>query len=268
MKKKEPRFPNYSAKVECSQLSIHALISSQGYQKDKLDYRIVNRIVKNFDPHRLGTLQVSQRKGKYYVYDGQHRLSALLTLFPDADFYVWCEIHHDLTYQKEAKLFSVQNDDKSALTAYHKFNGMLEAKDPAAIEINNILTGLGLRLVNGSAGSCHNAVKCVRVISNLHKRHSLYDFSSILELVKSTWNGIPESLDGRIIGGVGLFYDTYKDEIEGKRFIKSLGIMPPKEIIFNGNSDLNAKGDLGFAKAILQQYNKGKKTKLDYKFKG
>lgn len=260
----------YSTKTKLLQLSIHQLVSSQKYQRDldELDKRLVSSIARNFDPHKLGVLEVSYRNGKYYVFDGQHRLAGLLRRFRNEDFYVNCNVHFDLSYEDEARYFAEQNKGVAKLTPYQTMNGYIEAKDKDAMEIQATLNSVGLRLARSRNDVCDNAIVCVRLITRLHKKFPLEDFEAIIRLVKTTWNGDKESLDGRVIGGTAVFYEAYKDMFDPSRFIKSLRVVRPREIIVLGNSDLNATGDLRFAKAIYQKYNKCLREKLPYRFNG
>jgi len=63
-------------------LNTKDLISSQSYQRD-VDQKRVSYIVTNYDPHKFGIIKVSFRDGKYYVFDGQHRIAAFKVLNGD-----------------------------------------------------------------------------------------------------------------------------------------------------------------------------------------
>ena len=65
--------------IQIMQLNTKDLVSSQAYQRD-IDQKEVAYIVSNFDPHQFGIIKVSYRDGKYYVYDGQHRITAIKVL--------------------------------------------------------------------------------------------------------------------------------------------------------------------------------------------
>ena len=65
--------------IQIMDLNIKDLISSQAYQRN-IDQKRISYIVSNFDPHKIGVIKVSFRDGKYYVYDGQHRIAALKVL--------------------------------------------------------------------------------------------------------------------------------------------------------------------------------------------
>jgi len=263
-------YKNNNTEIKYNQLPINSLVSSQEYQKDRVDTKVVSSIIKSFNPHRLGTLRVSFRGGTYYVFDGQHRLTALKTMYPDGIYFVECEIHYGLTYEEEAKLFAEQNKNKSALTAYHEFNAKMEAKDNDAIEINRIITESGLAVARTNLGQQAGKVRCVKKIETIYKKHGGSMLYKIFCLINKTWNGDIYSLEARFVGGVYLFCVTYDKEIDNNKFIRVLGRVKPQEIIVIGKADISTSGDLRFARVIWQEYNRGSKenNRLPYKFKG
>ena len=102
-------FPENKGKetIQIMDLNTKDLISSQKYQRD-IDQKEVAYIVSNFNPHKFGIIKVSFRDGKYYVYDGQHRIAAFKVLNGNQDGFVKCEVHYGLTYEDEAKYFAEQ----------------------------------------------------------------------------------------------------------------------------------------------------------------
>ena len=75
--------------IQIMDLNSKDLISNQPYQRD-VDQKRVSYIVTNYDPHKFGIIKVSYRDGKYYVYDGQHRIASFKVLNGDQDGVVKC----------------------------------------------------------------------------------------------------------------------------------------------------------------------------------
>ena len=91
------------------------------------------------------------------------------------------------------------------------------------------------------------------------------NFIEILSLIKESWEGIPESLNTEIIGGMYLFYKTYKGEYKRKTLVTQLSKVSPSIIIREGKAFSNG-GDARFARQILNIYNKNLRTnRLDDK---
>ena len=119
----------------------------------------------------------------------------------------------------------------------------------------------------GSGNSCRNDKTIVKkMYDELHEEGMIRSLS----LIKETWDGISSSFDKHILGGMHMFLKTYSEEINDKIFVKNLSKVQPLMIKRVGDSDISAKGDLKYAKAIFDYYNKGQtvKTKLEYKFRG
>jgi len=260
---------NYTPRIECRQLEIHTLQATQGYQRQQLNNAVISKIVKEFDPLRLGVLKVSDRRGKYYVVDGQHRLTALLVLHPHDKYFVWCEVQSGLTYESEAMGFVAQDENKTPVNSYQKFNALLEAKDRDALAVNEAVTRAGFRMAKVPTCNTDRVIKCIDKIRRIHKKHDEVFLFDILHLIGQTWGGDAASLENQVVGGVSLFYETYENEFNQERFIRTLGNMKPKEIIINGRADISTTGDLRFAKVIWLKYNTGRKQgQLPYNFKG
>jgi hypothetical protein len=112
-----------------------ARIEPSAYQRTTNSAQ-VDGIVKNFDEAKLGTLTVSQRDGKIFVIDGQHRLSALRRLqYTHAP----CEVLTGLTYEQEAEYFRTQGNGKRALKPLDLFKAGLISEDAKCLRINEIV---------------------------------------------------------------------------------------------------------------------------------
>jgi hypothetical protein len=72
-----------------------------------------------------------------------------------------------------------------------------------------------------------------------------------------------------MLGGMYLFYKTYKNIFDASMFEKSLSKVEPIVIKRRGDADISTNGDLRYAKVLLDYYNKHLRTnRLDYRFKG
>ena len=85
----------------------------------------------------------------------------------------------------------------------------------------------------------------------------------IVKLVKTLieiWNGDPDSLGTQIIGGMDIFLRMYDGKIDYADLKNKLSKTTPRRIIAIGK-DFVGTGDKRFAKAIVREYNKGRRTK-------
>jgi hypothetical protein len=67
----------------------------------------VRRLAKDWNPHKVGLIQVSQRDGRRYVWDGWHRVLAMRERDPLGSLYA--QVSDELTEAAEARLFADQD---------------------------------------------------------------------------------------------------------------------------------------------------------------
>lgn len=129
--------------VQMMDLNTKDLISNQPYQRD-VDQKEVAYIVSNFDPHKFGIIKVSFRNGKYFVYDGQHRIAAFKVLNGNQDGVVKCEVHIGLTYEDEAKYFAEQYLGSKNVNIVYRWRALYEAKEDPVYSIVNSVRAIGI----------------------------------------------------------------------------------------------------------------------------
>jgi hypothetical protein len=259
---------NLGTTVQVQPISTKNLTSGAKYQRT-IDHKKVEKIVSTYDPHKVGVIKVSYRDDNYWVYDGQHRLMALKTINHGKDCMVLCEVHYGLTYEDEARLFAEQYDGATKVDIVYQMGALLEAKDEDVVKIKDIVESTGLQIpFTKSKGN--DKIVAVSKIRTIYKDLQEDGLRRILTLIKQTWNGTSSSLDKYVLGGMHQFLKTYKTEISDITFIKNLSKIEPLMIKRVGDSDMSAKGDLKYAKVILDYYNKGltSKSRLEYNFKG
>ena len=186
-----------------------------------------------YDPDIFGIILVSFRGGKYYIIDGQHRVEAARMKGIKT---VWCQVLTGLTYEQECDKFYKINNSRSALNANHKFNALVEQKEPTALEIVAALNRYGLSFSkegNELLDNCVTAVGSLRKIySNGEKDDGTtgYDtLCTVLSIVKRVWNGDRDSLRAEILKGIDTFLRNY--ECDKEFLIKVLERIAPKGII-------------------------------------
>ena len=86
--------------------------------------------------------------GKYWVWDGQHRVAALKLLYSEEST---LEVYlDDIGYERAAREFAEQDVNRQNVTTVQKFKALVQAGDPVANEVNDIVTGLGLSFGSGA----------------------------------------------------------------------------------------------------------------------
>lgn len=253
--------------IQIMKLNTKDLVSSQEYQRD-INQKEVAYIVSNFDPHQFGVIKVSYRDGKYYVYDGQHRIAALKILNGGQDGLVKCEVHYGLTYEDEARYFAEQYLGASRVTIIHRWRALYEAKAEPVYTIVNSVRAVGID-VKFTKSKVPNRITAFKQLNEMWENLGPERTLNILLLIKKAWGDDKNGFDGYILTGMNEFFNTYGVEIKDEVFVKQMKKQLPANIVTEGRSDKLSKDGLKYAKVIWEKYNLGLKTRrLDYKFKG
>lgn len=253
--------------IQIMDLNIKDLISSQAYQRN-IDQKRISYIVSNFDPHKFGVIKVSFRDGKYYVYDGQHRIAALKVLYDNQDEVVKCEVHNGLTYEDEAKYFAEQYLGSKNVSIIYRWKALYEAKEEPVFSIVNSVRALGIDVKFSKAKSA-NRIIAFKQLNDMWAKLGAEKTLKILTLLKKVWETDENAFDGNILLGMREFFYVYMDEIKEETFIRQMKKAVPSAIVIEGKKDTISKNGLNYAKVIWLKYNNGLKTRrLDYKFKG
>jgi hypothetical protein len=190
-------------KIKLRTVKVGTLLIETRYQRE-LDQRRVDAIVKGFDPERVGVPVVSERPGgELVILDGQHRLNAMLQLDLENEEIV-VEVRSGLSLTEEATHFLKLNDGRCKVGAFDKYRAELIARRPAALEIEAIVKGLGLRVARGKGIRCICAIDAVRSVHLRQK--NLHD---TLLVLKKWASDDPSVFDRDLLKAVSAFLDTY-----------------------------------------------------------
>ena len=253
-------------------ISTARLFSGQAYQRP-VDERMVDRLVKNWDERLLDPLVVSFRDGRFYVVDGQHRISAMKKMNGSANVMVPCKVYSGLTYEQEAELYYKLDRAKTHLTMAQATKALLESganQEYAEIRRRIEAAGFQWKLDKNASGSDHEIV-ATRAIFNAYKSLGGEAFARMLSLIEAAWHGNPYSLGAMMISGMALFLKTYGAELDDKAFAQRLGLVDAMEITRRAKVDFSTnRNDLRCARVLLEKYNGGLRggRKLKYRFNG
>ena len=173
------------------------------YQKE-LNRARVNMIVSNFNPARMRPIEVSYRDGRYWCWDGQHRLAAYnqrgMATIP-------CQVHFGLTYEDEARLFAEQQVNVGSITSAHKYHALREAHDETVIAIDKKCAEYGFKVNPKGIGGKN--IRAVKALQGITKKSGISRLETIVWLLNAAWNHEAESTKEDIISGIALFLDKY-----------------------------------------------------------
>lgn len=245
-------------------LNSDKILSDKEYQRP-LDTRRVKRIVDNFNPKLVNPVKVSHRDDKYYVFDGQHTLKALVLRNGGKDLPVECKIYENLTQEQEAELFAEQNGISRTVDIASKMRAKHLAGDKEISELKKGIESTGI-LFDFSKNKAANKIICYNAVFKIYKQHQIEWLKDILQIILEAWNGDEESLRKEIISGISIFCDTYKGNYDRSELIRKLSKVSAVQILRDG-SVTRYGGDKRFARQILNIYNKKRTSnRLEDKF--
>ncbi|MDO5299978.1 MAG: ParB N-terminal domain-containing protein [Clostridia bacterium] len=197
------------------------LIRTEIYQR-VLNMKNVNRIVKEFNPAKLGVLVVSKRDdGTYSVLDGQHRLTALRRLgFSAAN----CIVLENMTVQEEADYFRRQNENKQNLRIADTFNASLYAEDEESLEIKRLMDKYGFRFGKSGSPMCICAIGALQTIIRTYDVQTL---ENVLCCIAGTWPKDATILRREMLAGLAEFWHRFADAVPQARFEQRMAARAP-----------------------------------------
>jgi len=251
-------------------LNTDELIVPRGTYQRELRSARVREIASKFDPCVANEPKVSFRNGRYYVFDGQHTIAALILLNGGKPLAIRCRVYHNLTEQKEAELFAEQFGEAATVAPGAKLRALIFAGDAEAIGFQKVTESVGFRLSMGQAKTCsgkEKSIACVATAFDEYKRVGAAIYAEALKIVMDAWNGDPDSVRAETLQGVIRFVELYHGEYDAKRLITRLKRVSPLVIYRNGRESTTLMGYKKYLNQVYQIYNgSAKRAALPMKF--
>lgn len=243
------------------------LFADPRYQRPPQEL-FVEKLIANFDPTLVGTLDVSEREdGKYALLDGLQRHSALAKMHYES---VWCAIYKDMTIADEASFFYRRNRNRRSVHPYYQFRARVLMGETTAIGVEKV--------VKEQEFALHINAKPDHHISAIRAAEDVYGYSSLtraecltptLRTIRSAMFGRKGAKDGNMIRGLGRFFQAYADdEINFDHLYDMLAEVGPMGVIGRvkertvGTGGGGKGSSLMFAREIATLYNRGINRKL------
>lgn len=180
----------------------------RGYRRTQAE-----NIARNFDPHALGVLTLSDREdgGPFRAVDGQHRLQAMGILDYDPSYEVVCKVCYGLSPQEEARLFRLLNNTRRP-NSLDLFRIAVVEGEPVATDIQDVLNRAGWKVGVGPRGTgLFMAVGAARDVYNLAARRNNNEsgwgktaFERVMLILTKAWRlTTVSSVDALMVKGLG-----------------------------------------------------------------
>lgn len=146
--------------------------------------------------------------GGYWIVDGQHTVTACRARFSDFDGTLPCWVLPTRSDKEIAKLFLLHNDLQRPSNPADKYNGKLNAHDPAALKTEAALNKVGIRTIYGDEKLGDNETRCGYAFLRALEEVGADGLDIVIRCVKSCQNNgavDPLALRAKFIGGATEF---------------------------------------------------------------
>ena len=237
-------------------IPIRELVSNQDYQRT-LSIAHIRRAVENFDLYQINPVKVSRRNGINYVFNGQHTIEIVVAASGSRDTPVWCMVYEDLTYIHEASVFADQQKFIKPLKPMETFVAHIEAKEDKYLMIQDLVRSYHLE-INGSRQN--GTIAAVGALEYIYDKYGYHVLDKTLRLCVGTWEGEQYSLSANVLKGIARMVYAYGDVLREDIFKDRIGLLSVKQLTRTAKE--RRPGALGFAEAMVIQYNKRCKYRL------
>lgn len=186
---------------------VEKLSTEPSYQRPP-DLNRVGRLANTWKESLSHGLRVSFRKRKWYVIDGWHRTLAARKLgIETLDVYI-C---YGLTYEQEAALYSALNRNRRSLSTLQAFNAAIEAKDPVAKAIVQIVKRHGFQLPRRAYTNGIN-MNCIGMIQRIYaQKNGPVLLDKTLDFISSVWDqSQTERCNRYLVSGISFLFNKNK----------------------------------------------------------
>ena len=222
---------NYRAiAIPASQL----IIPRETYQRDLFSPR-AKEIASKFDERIANEPKVSYRDGKYFVFDGQHTIGARVIVSGDKNIPIMCKVYYGMSEAEEALLFAQQNGVSAPLSAGARMRAQIFGKDSeaTAFYMANLSVGLVLDFDHNRG---LDRIGCIKTAFNAYKRIGEERYMEAMKILKTAWDGSPDSFRTENIIAITYFIDRYHDQYCPHRLVNRLRSTDPLRIYRDGRA--------------------------------
>lgn len=245
------------------------LLIDKRVQRDQLQPKKVDDMVRNFNPDALGVVHVSRRKdGGDYVIDGWHRKEVVIRV-TEGTGEITAHVYTGLTLAQEAEMFLKLNN-RTNVTPLEKHKARVSGEDPQALRIESEVKSYGWAVHPQPAPGHVNAVNKLYQLDKLsfnadgtRKEPSLIQLTFLT--ITRAWANDRFASQAVILEGLGRMYAEYGSKIDTDHLVERLKNYKggPRKLHAEAtqfSNTIGGKVSMAVAYLITELYNRGKKN--------
>jgi hypothetical protein len=210
----------------------------------------------------LGIPFLNYRDDVYWVIDGQHRIYALRKN-GHGERTLLCEVVENLSDDEMALAFLKRNDGKR-VDQFTRFHVAQTAELHIEIEVQNILTDLGLKTKQGKKRNRPNTLGCVGTLIKVFQKTGPEVLRFTLETLRDAFEGDSEAFDATLIQATSKVLARYANVLNARDLAAALATKRTVYAVFS-RADTLRKGRMtktdSMAKALVAFYNENTRGK-------
>lgn len=177
----------------------------------------VTEIFSKLDLDAFGELVLSERDGRFYVIDGQHRRAALLRFLGAGGekSKVPCKVFYGMNEREEAHMFRQLNTVLRS-TPYDLFKIGLTAGYEEETRIRAIVEAAGLHIARGNGPGAVSSVNALRRAYRLSAKSLIFALKLAVESYGDS------GLEGHVIEGFAQLHNRYEKALDDEATIDAL----------------------------------------------
>lgn len=253
--KKKDIIKNLSESIyEMKTIDTSVLIIPRDTYQRPLQSDEVKEIIAEYNPYLHNEPKVSFRDGKYFVFDGQHALVALLEINGGKHFPILCKVYYGMSEQEEAKIFSMQTGAGRKLTPADRIRAELYAQDIASLKFRDATLKTGVSFEHSGASNPCN-LRCINTARAEYERVGEKIYTEALDIMVEAWTGCRSAFKADVLKAMVAFVNEYSGKYSRERLIARLKAEDPESIYRAIRSDFDTPVELRYITPIVKIYN-------------
>jgi hypothetical protein len=238
------------------------LIDVDGNYQRPLKPALVQKILSKFSWAKFGAIVLSRQDGgRFTVVEGQHRLK-VASLHPGIEEVPAAIVSHD-DVRGEAESFLAINRDRMSVTSVEQYWAGLTAGDDDAIAVSKVLQSAGCDVVPEPGHYRPNLTNSITAVSRCLKRYGHGATRRALLVVRAAWPDDPKALRGALITALARIIRANDKTVADAELAQAIRRESFVKLAAHAEAFRKISGgspDTALTKAIVELYNKGKRT--------